>query len=112
MARLLTLLCCLATFFPLLLVAGEPAHQISKWPQGKRIEVIRTNGDKLVGRLGRVTARGFTLNPDRKGVGSPRDFEFAEVRSVKSKWTTGEKWLVGGLIYAAVTTFFAVTLGN
>jgi hypothetical protein len=98
--------------FPLTLPAEEPIQKISKWAPGKRIQVICTNGDKLLGRLGRVTSGGFTLNPDRKGAGSPREIGFTEVRSVKSKWTTGEKWLVAGLIYAGVTTVFAVTLGK
>jgi hypothetical protein len=58
-----------------------------------------------------VTSNGFTLNPDRKGAGPPRDTQFAEVRSVKSKWTAGEKWLLSVLAWAGVTTVFAATLG-
>jgi hypothetical protein len=111
MARFLALLCCLICAFPLNLQAEEPVQQISKWVPGKRIQVICTNGNKIVGRLGRVTSSGFTLDPDKKG-GAPRQIAFADVRSLKSKWTRGEKWLVAGLIYAGITAAFAATLGN
>jgi hypothetical protein len=112
MARLLALLCCLVVIFPLTLPAEEPIQQISKWRPGKRIQVICTNGDKLLGRLGRVTATGFTLHPDKKGAGSPREIGFAEVRALKPKWTTGEKRVLAGLIYAGITVVSAVTLGG
>jgi hypothetical protein len=112
MARFLALLCFLIHIFPLNLQAKEPIQQISKWTTGKRIQVMCTNGDKLVGRLGRVTSHGFTLDPDKKGMGSPREITFAEVRSLKTKRTSGENWLLAGLIYAGVTALFAATLGN
>jgi hypothetical protein len=75
------------------------------------MEVVLKNGDKMIGRLGQVTSDGFTLNPDNKQAGTPRYIQFAEVRSVKTKWTTAEKWLFGGVIYAGITALMAATVG-
>lgn len=112
MARAIVLLCCLVVIIPMTSPAATLTEQLEKWGEGKRIQVVCTNGDKIIGRLGNVAPDGFILNPDKKGAGLPREIRFAEVRSVKSKWTTGEKWLLGGLIYVGLTILSAVTLGN
>ena len=92
--------------------AAPVADQLSKWQPGKRIQVVFLNGEKAVGRLGSVGPDRFTLNPDPRSKSAPREIPFAEVRSVKSKLTTAEKWIVGGAIYAGVTGFVAATLGR
>lgn len=89
-----------------------PSQQVSKWPMGRRMEVTFTNGDKVIGRLGSTTSESFMLNPDKKSAGAPREIRYNEVQSVKSKWTTGEKWVIGVLIYAAVTILSATLLGT
>src|SRR5689334_381890 len=106
MLRLLALACVAS----LLLLAGAPAAQIAKWPEGRRMQVTFSGGEKSIGRLGPVGAEGFTLLPDHKGSGTARQVRFTEVQSVKTKWTTGEKWVIGGAIYAGITIFFAALL--
>lgn len=92
--------------------AEEPIRRISKLPPGKRIEIVCNNGDKIIGRLGPVTTDGLTLNRDKKGVGAPRQIDLTEIRSIRTKWTKGEKWLFGSVIYAGVVALVAVTLGG
>jgi hypothetical protein len=111
MDRVPALCCCLLVLFCGNLAAAPPVEQVSKWPEGKRIQVVFNSGEKAIGRLGRTTPGAFILNPDRKGKATAREIRFAEVRSVHSKWTAGQKWLLAGVIYAGLTTLSALTLG-
>ena len=76
-------------------------ESLAKWSAGKRIEVILKGGDKLVGRLGAVEFDHFVLEPDRKA-GTQRVLRFEEVRSVRTKMTTAQKWEIAGGVYAVL----------
>lgn len=112
LARSLVAIACVFELLASNAFGRTPSQEVSKWPVGKRIEVTFTSGEKVIGRLGPVTPESFTLNPDKKSAGGSREVRYSDVRSVKSKWTTGEKWLMGGLIYAGMTVFFAALLGT
>lgn len=93
------------------LSATTVEKSLSKWHTGQRIEVVSNSGEKLVGRLGVVEADQFVLNPDNNA-GVRRVIKIADVRSVKTKLTLKEKWLIAALVYVGVTVLQACTLGN
>jgi hypothetical protein len=86
--------------------AGNVPESLAKWRTGKRIEVILNTGDKLIGRLGSIDSDRFTLAPDKRK-GTARVLQFDEVRAVRSKLTTTQKWAIAGGVYAV---FFVMGL--
>ena len=92
-------------------MASTIPESLAKWSAGKRIEVTLMTGDRFVGRLGTVASEEFVVEPDnRRAVG--RSVRFADVRSVRGKMTTGQKWAIAGGIYAGVTVLMSLTLGK
>ena len=81
--------------------SGAVRESLAKWSAGKRIEVILNGGDKMVGRLGAVELDRFVLEPDRRA-GTQRVLRFQEVRSVRAKMTTAQKWEIAGGVYAVL----------
>lgn len=91
-------LICVASLLPAGPLALPPAEQIAAMPAGRRVELRLKTGVVLVGRVGAIQDRSFTLEPDRKG-GAPHQIAFEDVSAVKVRSTVKEKWIIGITIY-------------
>lgn len=82
--------------------AESVQESLSKLSTGKRIEVILNTGGKLIGHLGAVRSDSFVLEPDKRDGTLQRELQFKDIRSVKTKMTTGRKWAIAGGVYAGL----------
>ncbi|MDQ6759148.1 MAG: hypothetical protein M3Z32_04680 [Acidobacteriota bacterium] len=83
--------------------ACDPVQDcVTRWTSGRRIELVLTTNEKVTGRLGAVQPNGFVLKSGHRGDGD-RQFRFAEVGSVKTKMTVGQKWAIAGAVYGVLT---------
>jgi hypothetical protein len=83
---------------------AEPnvADTVGKLKANRRIEVVLNTGEKLDGRRGAVFSDHFMLEPDHSGTAA-REVNYAEVRTVKTKLSTGAKWAIwGGVVWVAL----------
>ena len=79
------------------------AEQVSTLKTGRKIKVKLNSGETLKGRMGAATADQFSLENSDRAQGTARVIHFSEAQSVKSDGlTTGEKWLIFGVIWVAV----------
>jgi hypothetical protein len=91
--------------------AGQlsPTEQAGKIRPGSKIEVVLLTGEKLNGRLGKVSEKEFDLLPQNKGAVASRVISFADVQRLHSKERrTGTRVV----IYAAVTLGVLMVLGG
>jgi hypothetical protein len=86
----------------LLKAAPDVAETVRSLKPGRRIELVLQNHDKVIGNIGAVHENDFVLEPDHAGQVS-REVRYADIRSVRTKKTRTEKWLIAGGIYAALT---------
>jgi hypothetical protein len=90
--------------------AGQlsPAEQAGKIQAGSKIEVVLRTGEKLNGRLGKVSEKEFDLLPQDKKTATSRVVSFAEVQRLHSKERrTGTRIA----IYAAATLGVLILVG-
>ena len=92
---------------------GTPAEQVEKIKPGKKMEVRLTNGQRLRGRLVRVTAQGLDLRIVEAGRESVQNVAFKDVESVKKRgWSwwakIGVGWAIGMTIFLILFHDFSV----
>ncbi len=92
---------------------GTPAEQVETIKPGKKIELRLTNGQKLRGRLVRVTAQGLDLRIVEAGHESVQNVAFQDVESVKKRgwplWAKiGVGWAIGMTIFLILFHDFSV----
>jgi hypothetical protein len=63
----------------------SPEQQARSIRPGSKIEVGLLNGQKLNGRLGKISEKEFDLLPRDKGAVTSRSMSFAEVQQIHSK---------------------------
>jgi hypothetical protein len=95
----------------LLLVGALPAsasgptvaEQVAGLKTGRKIKVKLRSGEILKGRMGAATTDQFSLESRGSAQGVARSISFSEAESVKADGlTTGEKWLIFGVIWVVV----------
>jgi Arc/MetJ-type ribon-helix-helix transcriptional regulator len=74
---------------------------LSRWEPGRRLELVLNNGEKVNGRLAGLRPDTFILKSDKRG-GPDRELRFDEIRSAKTKMTTGGKWAIAGAVYGVL----------
>jgi hypothetical protein len=95
----------------LLRAEGESvATTLFAMPRGRRVDVVMAGGGKFTGRVGEVRPFDFTLDPD--GPGKPaRAIAYRDVRQVRERLTTGNKWMLAGVVYL-VLAGIGIALGG